>query len=125
MQYVLLAPLTLIQTGQRRQENICPLRLGSQIHYFYLITDPTNQSNPALLPGGSKSLLGPLALTQRFLRPIQLGTSASTTMARNQDVSIADIQNMADWSSTSSTFRRFYYKPLFDSIYAQAVLTSK
>ena len=51
--------------------------------------------------------------------------SASTTKARNQSVSIADIQNMADWSSTSSTFRRFYYKPLFDSNYAQAVLTSK
>ena len=60
-------------TGQRRQENICPLRQGSQIHYFYLITNPTNQSNPALLPGGSKSLLGPPALTQRLLRPIQLG----------------------------------------------------
>ena len=51
--------------------------------------------------------------------------SALTTKARNQGVSIADIQNMADWSSTSSTFRRFYYKPLFDSNYAQAVLTSK
>ena len=38
--------------------------------------------------------------------------SASTTKARNQGVSIADIQNMADWSSTSSTFRRFYYKLL-------------
>ena len=51
--------------------------------------------------------------------------SASTAKARNQGVSIADTQNMADWSSTSSTFRRFYYKPLFDSNYAQAVLSSK
>ena len=29
------------------------------------------------------------------------------------------------FASTSSTFRRFSYKPLFDSNYAQAVLTSK
>ncbi len=50
--------------------------------------------------------------------------SASTTKARDQGVSITDIQNMADWSSTSSTFQRFYYKPVMNSTYAQTVLSS-
>lgn len=50
--------------------------------------------------------------------------SASTTKAKNKGVSISEIQDMADWSSTSSIFRRFYYKPLLNSTYAQAVLSS-
>ena len=49
--------------------------------------------------------------------------SASTSKARNVGVSIADIQNMADWSASSSTFRRFYYRPTHSTNYANAVLS--
>ena len=49
---------------------------------------------------------------------------ASTTAAANACVPLPTIMAMADWSS-SSTFRTFYYKPLFNSYFATGVLSSK
>ena len=49
---------------------------------------------------------------------------ASTTAAANAFVPLSTIMAMADWSS-SSTFRTFYYKPLFNSDFATGVLSSK
>ncbi|KAL9964636.1 hypothetical protein ACROYT_G028306 [Oculina patagonica] len=49
---------------------------------------------------------------------------ASTTAAANAFVPLSTIMSMADWSS-SSTFRTFYYKPLYNSDFATGVLTSK
>ena len=51
--------------------------------------------------------------------------SASTFKAKNRGVSIADIQSMADWSWSSSTSTRFYYKPVFESNYANTVLSTE
>ena len=47
--------------------------------------------------------------------------SASTTAAANGSVSLDEIMKMADWSC-SSTFQKFYYKPVFNSKYCQTVL---
>lgn len=49
---------------------------------------------------------------------------ASTTAAANAFVPLSTIMSMADWSS-ASTFRTFYYKPLFNSDFATGVLSSK
>ena len=49
---------------------------------------------------------------------------ASTTAAANAFVPLSSIMSMADWSS-ASTFRTFYYKPLFNSDFATGVLSSK
>ena len=49
---------------------------------------------------------------------------ASTTAAANAFVPLSTIMSMADWSS-ASTFRTFYYKPLFNSDFAFGVLSSK
>ena len=49
---------------------------------------------------------------------------ASTTAAANAFVPLSTIMSMADWSS-SSTFRTFYYKPLYSSDFATGVLFSK
>lgn len=49
---------------------------------------------------------------------------ASTTAAANAFVPLSTIMSMADWSS-ASTFRTFYYKPLFNSDFASGVLSSK
>ena len=48
---------------------------------------------------------------------------ASTTAAANAFVPPSTIMSMADWSS--STFRTFYYKPLYSSDFATRVLFSK
>ena len=48
---------------------------------------------------------------------------ALTTAAANACVPLPTIMAMADWSS-SSTFRTFYYKPLFNSDFATGVLSS-
>ena len=50
--------------------------------------------------------------------------SASTTAAAKAFVPLSTIMSMADWSS-SSTFRTFYYKPLYNSDFAIGVLSSK
>ena len=49
---------------------------------------------------------------------------ASTTAAAKAFVPLSTIMSMADWSS-SSTFRTFYYKPLYNSDLAIGVLSSK
>lgn len=49
---------------------------------------------------------------------------ASTTAAAKAFVPLSTIMSMADWSS-SSTFRTFYYKPLYNSDFAIGVLSSK
>lgn len=49
---------------------------------------------------------------------------ASTTAAANAFVPLSTIMSMADWSS-ASTFRTFYYKPVFNSDFATGVLSSK
>ena len=49
---------------------------------------------------------------------------ASTTAAANAFVPLSTIMSMADWSS-ASTFRTFYYKPLFNSAFAAGVLSAK
>ena len=49
---------------------------------------------------------------------------ASTTAAANAFVPLSTIMSMADWSS-DSTFRTFYYKPLFNSDFATGVLSAK
>ena len=49
---------------------------------------------------------------------------ASTTAATNAFVPLSTIMSMADWSS-ASTFRTFYYKPLFNSDFATGVLFAK
>ena len=46
---------------------------------------------------------------------------ASTTAAANSSVPLSEILRMADWSS-SSTFEKFYYKPVYSSEFAHAVL---
>ena len=48
---------------------------------------------------------------------------ASTTAALNQGVSLADILKMANWSQ-ESTFTRFYYKPQFNTVPGNAVLSA-
>ena len=48
---------------------------------------------------------------------------ASTTAALNQGVSLADILKMANWSQ-ESTFARFYYKPQFNTVPGNAVLSA-
>ena len=49
--------------------------------------------------------------------------SASTSKGRNVGISVADIQNMADFSTASSTFRRFYYRPTHSTSYINGVLS--
>ena len=49
---------------------------------------------------------------------------ASTTVALNQGVYLADILKMANWSQ-ESTFTRFYYKPQFHTVPINAVLSAK
>ena len=46
---------------------------------------------------------------------------ASTTAAANYSIPLSEILRMADWSS-SSTFEKFYYKPVYSSEFAHAVL---
>ena len=46
---------------------------------------------------------------------------ASTTAAANALVPLQEILNMADWSN-ASTFRQFYYKPVFSSSFGETVL---
>lgn len=48
---------------------------------------------------------------------------ASSTAALRKGVLIEDILRTADWS-TDSTFRRFYYRPTYESNYAQTLLQS-
>ena len=47
---------------------------------------------------------------------------ASTTAAANALVPLQEILNMADWSN-ASTFRQFYYKPVFSSSFGETVLS--
>ena len=47
---------------------------------------------------------------------------AATTAAANALVPLQDILDMADWSS-ASTFRQFYYKPVFSSTFGKTVLS--
>jgi len=49
---------------------------------------------------------------------------ASMTGAVNAFVPLSTIMSMADWSS-ASTFRTFYYKPLFNSDFATGFLSSQ
>ena len=49
---------------------------------------------------------------------------ASTTADANAFVPLSTIMSMAGWF-LPSTFRTFYYKPLFNSEYATGVLPSK
>ena len=49
--------------------------------------------------------------------------AASTSTAKAQGVSMADIMNMAGWSR-QSTFERFYYKSIQNDDYARAVLST-
>ena len=49
---------------------------------------------------------------------------ASTTAAANAFAPLSTIMSMADWSS-ASTFRTFYYNPLFNSNFAAGVLSLK
>ena len=46
---------------------------------------------------------------------------ASTTAAANNNVPLSEILRMADWSS-STTFQKFYYKPVHSTMFANAVL---
>ena len=46
---------------------------------------------------------------------------ASNTAAANSNIPLSEILKMADWSS-SSTFQKFYYKPVHSSNFAHAVL---
>ena len=48
----------------------------------------------------------------------------ASTAAANAFVPLSTIMSMADWSS-ASTFRSFYYKPLFNSDFATGVLSAK
>ena len=48
---------------------------------------------------------------------------AATSTALIQGVSVSEILSMADWSQ-ESTFRKFYYKPRFNSAPGNAVLSS-
>ena len=47
---------------------------------------------------------------------------ASTTAAANASAPLDEILKMADWSATS-TFQKFYYKPVIDTNFVHAVLT--
>ena len=47
--------------------------------------------------------------------------AASTSSAAKNNLPLADILKMGDWSSPS-TFQKFYYKPIIDSSYARTVL---
>ena len=47
--------------------------------------------------------------------------AASTSSAAKNNLPLADILKMDDWSSPS-TFQKFYYKPIIDSSYARTVL---
>ena len=47
---------------------------------------------------------------------------ATTSAASNQGVTTEDILKAADWSN-SSTFQRFYYKPVRDATFARTVLS--
>ena len=49
---------------------------------------------------------------------------ASSTAASEKGVAIEDVLRTADWS-TDSTFRRFYYRPTQQNVYAQAVLQAR
>ena len=49
---------------------------------------------------------------------------ASTTAAANVFVPLSTIMSMADWSCVS-TFRTFYYKPVYSTDFASRVLSSK
>ena len=49
---------------------------------------------------------------------------ASTSAALTKGVSIQDILHTADWSS-DSTFRRFYYRPAKENVFAHKLLTLK
>lgn len=48
---------------------------------------------------------------------------ASTTAAANNNVPLKEILQMADWSNPN-TFQKYYYKPLFQTIYGQVVLST-
>ena len=47
---------------------------------------------------------------------------AATSAAANAFVPLQEILNMADWSN-SSTFQRFYYRPVFSTSFGHAVLS--
>ena len=49
--------------------------------------------------------------------------SASTSAASMMGVTTEDILGAADWS-TESSFQRFYYKPVRDTVFAKSVLTA-
>ena len=48
---------------------------------------------------------------------------ASTSAAAGSGVTMTDIMQAADWSS-ESVFRRFYYRPSYNTTYGRAVLSS-
>ena len=48
---------------------------------------------------------------------------ASTSAAAGSGVTMTDIMQAADWSS-ESVFRRFYYRPSYDTTYGRTVLSS-
>ena len=48
---------------------------------------------------------------------------ASTSAAANSGITTEDILKAADWS-TDSSFQRFYYKPVYDTSFAKAVLSA-
>lgn len=49
--------------------------------------------------------------------------SVRSSTAAMQGITTEDILSAADWSS-DSTFRRFYYKPIRDTGFAESVLTA-
>ena len=58
-----------------------------------------------------------LELIRQFSKP----KNSFTFSAAKNNLPLADILKMGDWSSPS-TFQKFYYKPIIGSTYARSVL---
>jgi len=93
---------------------------GSPQHLFPSYIKPHEPVSSQRIAHWLKDILGRAGVDTTIFKAHSV-RGASSTAASEKGVRIEDILQTADWS-TDSTFRRFYYCPSHDNVYAQTLL---
>ena len=105
---------TYLKVHIERTKTSCPTKSGSKHPLFLSYIKPHGPVTSTTLARWVKSTIAEAGIdTTKF--------KASSSAAYEAGVALPDIMEAADWS-TSSTFTKFYHKPVCKSSFAKAVL---
>jgi hypothetical protein len=118
-----VCPMTTLQTYCRRTAEWRSKELtGTQSHLFLTTTRPHTPASSATIARWIKSGLAQAGVDTSIFKAHSV-RGAATTSAAEAGISVPEILEAADWSS-SSTFERYYYRPQRNAAFATAVLNS-